>query len=452
MLLTDDAIKKMTDFIKENIYKMYSEFLSDIKINKTIDETIKKALLNIELNNGTNEESLYRSLYRTKCRWVKKEKEKKEGLYKDIEFCNKFYKSIDCDNKKFYIMYEVDNPTELRDKIIMELENWRRDRNGLLGNFKYINKRSKTVINSSAKTDINYLSHLFLKEYTNNERNISEMPNTMGYIPVDFTNRAVIKLNNSIDSNKEYFTDKYYINNNTVFESVVDTQILKTGIIQNAIKMLNSNDIQILLYLLSLRNEDFFTSRQIVTNIGDIVSNCCKSKGVKNYAMVKESLFKMQYFSTGAVDSYLRGFTIKLIDNIDIVKIGKKEVVTVLFNIDIVNDILNNRTTRMYRDVINNFELPQSKILIFGLQRKRVSLSLDVSKKTVYFNANLSFFRSVLYFSNKNKIKNLKDIESSLNEIKKSNITLHNFKRKNDNFELEFYPITEKEKIDLLML
>lgn len=101
----------------------------------------------------------------------------------------------------------------------------------------------------------------------------------------------------------------------------------------------------------------------------------------------------------------------------------------------------------MYTDVINNLKLESSRILIFRLQKERINCYTE--NKTT-FNTDLNYFKRALYLTNKRKDRNIKVIEKALDEIVEHKVTLKSYKRRGDMFELEFYPITEREKRDLL--
>ena len=108
-----------------------------------------------------------------------------------------------------------------------------------------------------------------------------------------------------------------------------------------------------------------------------------------------------------------------------------------IVNNNVVNDYFMDRTVKVYKDVIDKVESDASKVLLFRLQKERVRCSME---GTDIFDTNMNFFRRTLYFSNKRRNKNIKMVEKALNEIVSHNIM----------FRLEFYPMTEREKRDLI--
>ena len=452
--------KAMESQIRIRINKIYLSVFEEDEIDTIIKNTIEKIMDNLVNIVDIDKEALSLvsdRIQKTKRRWIKREEEANVGFAKEIDLAKQLFKMVD-DEKKFKITFEVDNPDELIELRKEEMEEWKNDRDRLLGEFIYIKSKHLSQIQAAIKNDIECLSYKYIKDNIShyNSLKISEMPHTIQAIPVDYTNKSLIGDGINPETigvqkeNEQYFVNKYYIGESTIFESVVDAQILKTGTLRNAVKMLNTYDRRILLYLLSSRDElSFCSTREVIVSIGDIVKNCFQSQGAKNYLRAKESLFKMQYLTTGVIDDELKGFTIKILDNVEIYNINGREDARVIFNIDIVNDFVNRKTTSMYKDVIDRFKLPASEILIFKLQKERISLH---SKRAnpMSIKVNLSFFRSCLFFSNKQKVRNIEIVENSLKEIVDSKITLKSYKRKGDVFELEFYPFTEKEELDLL--
>jgi hypothetical protein len=102
----------------------------------------------------------------------------------------------------------------------------------------------------------------------------------------------------------------------------------------------------------------------------------------------------------------------------------------------------------MYKDIMQKFELPLSRNLIFVLQKERFYC---YSEKQPYKQSyEYSYFSHKLQFKGRNKKENIKLIEASLNEIIKHGVGIKSFSRQGEQFHLEYIPITEYEVEDLI--
>lgn len=460
MNISNEVMLNVFNDIKARIEHIYIKYVNELDIDLFIEDVLETIKIDITEFSEVTDEILSSSenrINKTKSRWYKKELLEKEGLNKEIELAKKVQDKI-TDTNKFQIIYDgVKNLDELKEKKMKDLDSWYNDKEKLLSDYIYMNTKKTYQIRLALINDIKYIALNAIKANIDSSKSslIINMPHSVSNIPIDYTNRATINMkhldNIVTEGNKEYFINKYYIDDNTVFESLIDTEILHNDVIKNFIGTLNLLDSTILSYLLSVGQSDemFYSTREVVVGISNIINYCGLTDGVKNYISIKESLYKMQYLTSGVFDSSLRGFTVKILDNVLIYTADNKSMVKATFNIDIINQLVKTRTIRMYKDVIDNFELPTSKILILRLQRERVAASLK-ENESLFMKVNMNFFRGALYFSDKKKYRNIKVVEETLNEIIKHKITLKSYKRNGDNFLLEFFPFSEKEKYDLL--
>lgn len=448
--------------IKETLKKR-EELIQKIEV--AISSTIEQFILNTisEIRNEykdfsqVNEDSLNTiesRIKKTKYRWVKKEIEEGMGLNIDIEIvARNIYENYG--KEKFELIYEVSSIEKLRELKIEELKNWAKDRDKLLIDYLYLDSKSKYQVSTALANDIKLLAINLILEKKQSQKHsyIAKLPHVMSNVPYDATNKGTLSLDEikDNDGNIVRYVNRYMIDDEKTFESLVDAKALKYDFMGGMISALNGNDFSIFLYLISRADNDFYLSREIIVPIRDIVLHRYgDNDSIGSYMSVRDSLFKMQHLTIGVVDSSLRGFTLKLIDNIDIYKADNKEMVRVIVNIDIVEQIVENNTINMYEDVINNFKLQASRILIFRLQRERIALTLK-NDEPLRKEVGMNFFRGVLYFSDKKKYRNIKLVENALDEIVSNNITLKGYERIGDRFMLEFLPITKKERDDLLM-
>lgn len=460
MILPEKNMNIIKEKIKEKIKDIYNKYLSkdenlDIFIDKIVSEADSEILSYSEINDVAFKNLISR-IRRTKSRWVEKEQKERLGLYNEVYIVGKGLYEIS--EEKFFGAYKLNNPEELYKEKLKELKKWRENDDTLLIDFLYINVKMKYQIKSALINDCKFLYVKYIEEELENKKKnlVTKFPKVMSNVPYDHTNRAKLNLQ-KIGTSKGvpvHYVDKYLIDDKHVFESLIDAKHLKDSFIKGIVGALNEIDFSTFMNLLSLADESFYTTREIIVPTRKLVVLHFgeKNTGAKNYLAIRDSLFKMQYLTIGVIDASKRGFSLKILDNVDIYSIDNKEMVRVLVNEDIVRQIVENNTINMYSDVINGFKLNASRLLIMKLQMERISLSSQSSQggplvKKVAFN----FFRGVLYFSDKKKYRNIKTVENALNEIMESKITLKSFIRKGDIFQLEFYPISQKEKRDLFI-
>ena len=116
-------------------------------------------------------------------------------------------------------------------------------------------------------------------------------PDVIGLIPIDHTNRVKINVDNIVKKeSKAYFSNKYVVDDDFAVESLMDVDILKKGVMVETLKILGWNDMDIFFILLSKRDDDFFITREIITDVGSIVKEKYSFRSEQNYQSVRESL------------------------------------------------------------------------------------------------------------------------------------------------------------------
>lgn len=461
MKLSDFITEALRDSIREKLEETYVKMMNffdmvnfDEFLNGAIDEIEKEVESLLEVTNDTVA-LVNRRVKKTKQRWFKKEITEEGAFHEEIYIARGLNERLllTGEMNKFQNLYDgAKDYKELEKNIFEELEKWVEDDSSLLTEFRYLKSKQGYQIERAFSNDALYIGLNMLKdEYPYGKQSaIVGIPTVMGLIPIDHTNRFKIDDSNVIErQGKQYFANKYLIDDELIMESLMSVDIkLKKGVMASTLKILGWDDVETFFILLSKRDDDFFTTREIVTDVGSIVKEKYKSRGQKNYENVKESLFRMEYLSTGIITPSLMGFTFRLLDAVEIYKLPTgQEFVRAMVSANVVNDYVADRTIKMYTDVIDGFKLNASKVLVFALQRERIRC---FSEGNLIFNTNTNFFRRTLYFTNKRRDANIRMVENALDEIVEHNIALKGYERKGDMFKLKFYPITEKEKRDLL--
>ncbi|MCA1064583.1 hypothetical protein QTG56_23540 (plasmid) [Rossellomorea sp. AcN35-11] len=463
MKIADSLIAEITDYATNLFKPIFNEHITSSKyksfemfLNETIQEILDELNSLVEVTNETVYVYINRRLS-TKKRWVSKELKSKSLFYNDIEVVAKtFYeRQIKKDSEKFYNSYGFHTFEELRSSIVNELHEWSKDHEQHVSQFKYLETKTSIQIIKGMANDIRYIMYkeIYQKCPKGITSAISSLPLSMSSLPIDYTNQAKIQNTEAVKVEQgEYYLNKYYIDDHTILESRLNAEILKQGVLDSVLKTLNSTDINVFLYCMSLRDDTFYNTREIIVDIGDIVKNIFSSRSSKNYTAVKESLYRMQHLNSGVLDQSLRGFTVTIFDNVQILpsEEGDKETATITVNKDIVGQYVKEQTVSQYRDIINNFQLDTSKVAIYRIQAERIKASLNTKDEYPILEVNYNFFRGILYFSNKKKRVNIQTIQKMLDEIVANDIAIKSYERKGDIFTLEFYPLSPKEKRELV--
>jgi succinate dehydrogenase flavin-adding protein (antitoxin of CptAB toxin-antitoxin module) len=461
--ITEDMIYEINNEIKDSFEAIYQKYLQPKKKMEferyfhSITEDTWEELRNLM---EVTKETVYAIVKKrevTKRRWVQNEykEDKLTGFQQEVAMFSYLYdKYKDTDLSSFERITGARTVEEAEAKEKRALEEWEKNHEILVCDFPYFKFKKTNQIHSAIINDAKYLIIKKMKEkYPKGEQGtIVSMPNSITKFPYDHTNR--VKINQLSIEDSQYYKEVYFINDKTRFESRLNVEALQEGLMQENLKLLNSSDHQILFYLMSLKHEALYQPIPMVVEIGEIVRNVYLTDGKKNYLTVKESLIKMDYMEVRVIDeSTLRSTKVEIFHKvtIEVDEVTKKEVARIIFSEDLIHEFVKNQTVSIYKQIIDRFKLNSTKVLIYPLQRQRIySASIEQEGNRILYNTNLSFFRGALVFGSSKRGTQIKMIENALDEIIENKITLKWYERKGDNFLLEFYPFTEKEKRDLL--
>lgn len=461
MQVPASVIRELNTDLLTSFASVYQGFVypsETIEFASFADEILTEVLndlVDVVAMSKQNIEPIVRNIFQTKKRWVQSELARKSKFHEEVEILAQgIYEQFKDEPDKCKQLYGFDTYPELKQSRIDEMHTWAVNSDLPLSSFRYLSGRPPYAIKAALRNDITHLILKTIYEKCPNGLNsaIVEMPHSLSKIPIDYTRRGQFKDTTVVERNEEkFFRDVYYIDDSTFLENLMNVEILKTGVINTVLKRLNATDIQVFLYVLSLRDEKFFYTREVVVDIGDVVRHIFVSDSQDNYDSVRASLFRMAFLYSGALDASKRGFSVKLFDNVSILPNDGREVARILVNTDIVTEYVKNQTIKLYKEIIQRFHHDSSRIAIFPLQRERIRCdSTTPSGEPLIFRTNFNFFRGILSMSNKKKVQNMKVIETMLDELIKNDIAVKSYQRKRDNFTIEFHPISAKERHELL--
>ncbi len=372
-----------------------------------------------------------------------------KSLFCKIENINTIFNGLKNDGAidNFINLYNADN---MNDYILSLLEfdkltEWMENNECWLSDFEFLKFLSLRKINSYFGRDIQKFMYSYLLENFQKGRStdLQIMSKWVTKFPLDITNKKNYKENTYIYmSESEWFTTKGYKGDLDV-------------IIQSCINQtLTELDISILQYLLSVAETDFFSTRTVSCDLGEIVRHIYGSKASsKDYKRIANRIYRLNLFRVIFVSKDFtnqKPFTIIKAEVNDSPLSAGKKVIVAEFSKEFIEDIMKKGPISVYRNIVNSYELSSSKILIYSLQNERYDLvrqNLPLTKEYTY-----TFFKVALFLSNAKKKDNDNLILRTLQEIMSSGLILKSFSVNKDIYQLEYLPVSAKERMDLANL
>lgn len=383
----------------------------------------------------------------TKRRWIKKELEKVDSGYnKDLRFASQLYSKVD--KEKFKVVYGCTDIKSLEAHLLKTFKIWTKDNKEFITSFKYIKDMNTKSIKAALKNDIYYFVFNSLLQNVE-KQTVAEFPNTYASIPVDYSKRNKLELENEITiDNKKYVINDYYIDDNNIFRTLVNTEDIKTEALAKAVsKTFNTIDHKVFTMAMTARDDAFLTTQKINVPIGDIVEKLFASDNAKNYEAVKLSLTKMGLikcllFNKKNKDSSIFG----LFDNVDFkasVENKKREIAIIKVNDCIISDFVYKRTISFYNDKFTKLS-EVANILAIHLQKIRLS---NCKGKDFEYQLSYNIIRSFINFGKKKK-SHFKLINEKLSEIQHNNLIIKDFILRGDTFYVLLHALSPLEEKD----
>lgn len=214
-------------------------------------------------------------------------------------------------------------------------------------------------------------------------------------------------------------------------------------------QLLNSTDRKIYNYLISQVTSEFINTGSVLLSMRDIAENVFEGgKSGDNYLGIKSSIFKMEkikcYLGNGKSSSVIglisafEFFTDK--DNRDLVQVDIHPYIR--------DEIIKKHTINLYKDIIDNCPDDDTELLMYFLQRKRLSLVLGNKPLEIKVDY-LDFFSNAIYFTNKRHDRNITRLLKCLDFIKNTNSIINDYTRYKNSITLKFKSISKGELSDL---
>lgn len=465
MKISDELINEAVQKIDDNFKNKYDELVTDKENYDTFIRTVKYELLkkiNInskaEFNIDKHLSTTIQNRKKTKKRWFKNESTSNSLLQNNIQ--KQAEKMFRDDIDSFKQIYKVTSIEEFKSDIA-NLQNkkyektldWLKDDEEFLIKYEYLKNKKTWQIQQAFQTDIAIIILSYLKNNLSSNDTMA-MPMVMSDIPVDLGGRRKVSLDDlacvtTLDNNKE---EVYYHDIEEYKDLQINTYIgldyVQKYCLNKAFKHFNATDKKIFGFILSKRPTEFFETRQIVVEIGDIVAAVFETDGSKNYDTVRDSIAKMANIKMQFTVKGLSGFVSRIFTEVfftERVIGGKTSVATATIFVSdiIVKQLMEQQTMYIYGDKINEIS-PEAFSLICALQGRRMKLYGE-GKNVIEDVLPYSFFQIRFRMSDKRKKRNLPIIKVLLEEVRDKKVIIEHCQQVADDFHVTYYPLSAKE-------
>lgn len=400
-----------------------------------------------ELKNNTN-----RNRQRMKKRWYQaSQKEVKNKKGKTILDEVKGYRYMT--KEEFTRAFQVENEDELVRIRLEEIKKWSRRKKTNMCDFLYFDKKQPYQIYSAYKNDVILeIIDIIEKHFGGTLTGcISERASELVENPVFAAGKSLLKIVEGLDetSNSTILYNDYY---------VTEEYILRTFIREpEKVKLhqwyvLDEKDSRIIDLIYDRVKPNFYKDRTVEIDIGDIVKYVYKHPNAHAYKDAEDRIMKLSAYNVMGI--------IKEGDNIKDTKFSinffdhavintdtetNRRVARIVFGEILHNNYIQNKTIKATSYKLNQLDNPISKILFYPFQKERLEMGVSGSKYICEYN--YIYFRHRIRFKKTKKDVNLELIREGIQHLKDKKVFVKSFTQLDDNFLIEFYPLTEAEKI-----
>lgn len=219
-----------------------------------------------------------------------------------------------------------------------------------------------------------------------------------------------------------------------------------------SLKTFDERDRQILNFIVSNVKENFAQSKSVRFNMGDVArylygSSRISEQHVRDIEIRLKNMISLQL--EYRMDN--REMVFNLFQSYTAIKEdleGKKKGsnVEIVFSDMLFEAVEQKALIQVKTKEYNELEMPLSKNIFYILQKERISLTEQNSKKLSAEYDYLFFARRIAF--QKGQKKNISLLKTSLEEFKSKGIVVKDYKINKDKFYIEYVPLTENEKAD----
>ncbi|MBM6382438.1 MULTISPECIES: hypothetical protein [Paenibacillus] len=338
---------------------------------------------------------------------------------------------------------------------LQQISEWATTSSTYLTDYRYLSSKKTNQIKKAIETDLHFIVADIIDKH--------DLTNAVDVQPhgliedVVFAEKSTnLKIRMELDeiTNKQTYFDDYEISDNEFLRTIIkveDGDFLLAD--KSLTKSLDGTDRDIIFYVLSQKDESFYTDRTITVDISKLVSKAYNSSGVKNYVEIEKRLRKIRSFGFQAVikkkSEKARSGSAdwSIFDSVVInSNPNGRRYAEIVIGTYFHQQYINQQTVKIYRDSLNSIEGNISKILVHALQKERLERYVQGNQFIDIFP--LSYFLRKVRMDKRKTEQNMKKIQDALEEFKSLNFLIADYKRLHSSFEISFIPLTHTEMHD----
>ncbi|QST02026.1 hypothetical protein IMZ31_21485 (plasmid) [Pontibacillus sp. ALD_SL1] len=374
---------------------------------------------------------------------------KRTDIVKEMELAEKFLTMYGEEKfKTFYNAVDIDDLKRIR---LEETRDWKEDKDSRLTEYPFFMYKTKKAAQNAWNADASIvIADVLLNEFsTSSLRNVikGENDSVSQGIFAPYSRESPVISDEGIElDGQPYLTSEYSPDDEFTVKTMYKKDMIENeDVVKFYLRKLDSTDRKIFQSVLSFRNIDFISDQKIYIDSGQVVRDIFNDTSKQRYERVEQGLIKMAHITFHIIQGD-NGYKIfHLFDKLERTENTNEFVVTV--NEDIQQEFINNQVTHMYGDKLNKLKHDLSNLIIFPLQRRRLSMLRSENETTIL---TYSFFCHRMQLKRSRKRENMKKIEECLQEFVDRGVTVESFQRKNEYFYIKFLPIQNYEIVDLL--
>jgi hypothetical protein len=436
------------------------ESVFEEKVESVVKQLFEEKIKDKDLKKFRSD--IYKNQFqKTKKRWFnsllnsientgqKNKKTKKTELLKEIEMAEIILQEHGLEG--FKSLYKANSVDELIEKRIEEVRSWCENTDQKLIDYRYIKDKTINQQQKALTVDICLILTTFLLSELNSNGTIYlEYTDKLEENAIFAISRGKMKFSSTpiLIEGEEYYVNEYTPSKDYSLRTLVDKDVIEEGKYRS--ELLDEIDELIFHVVMSHRTLDFVSNRKIYVDVYSIMKQVYSSKSAKLLDTIERRIQKMSYLKfTATKKGKEQDYVIFGIFDTVRKETGPngERILEITVNDVLHQELIGQQVTRIYKEVLNKLENRLAKTIIFSLQKERLRAHLNQKNKGVF---TYEFFLFRMRFRTKDKNKNIAMIEECLEEIKRHNVTIKDFKRVGNEFHVEFLPVSEQEINDLL--
>ena len=439
LIVTDKALRKE--------FPTFLDYLDNIVSRHFSSEMSKTAITDMK-------NDLYRNIRKSKIRWAadvnKNPKIKEKYLNETLKV-----KGLDIILKD----YNVNSIEEYYNKIDVEVEKWKEDKSSYLIDFIYFNYKAKGYKLKAFENDLIFsILNIICSDFGNNFEwlNIkiaSELIDNPIFSPKQTLRKYVYDddTEEELDNQLMPILDDYIERDNYILKTLykdTDRAQITTYYTLDQI----DQEIISLCYSKIKGSHNFYKDRTIRIDLRDLVKQVTGHVTVRNMDNIENRIKKISKFHTeitiksdipGKRDTYLliNFFEKAIIEP----NVSGKTVIFLTFGQTLFDSYIKQQTYKISSYDLKSIKNKLSRLLVPSLQKERLN---GYASKTYEIVLDFDYFINRVRFREQTKTKIIKSIDAALIHLKENNVLISKVEKVKNHFNIEFLPLTEKEKLE----